>query len=167
MDPLRSYYENAAEINAMTARRPPTFEEKVALIKQIGAYFKKNLMGEQPEGKWFGDRVSGKQEPRLYSKPTMNWMLGEVDPPGLKGEFIQAAAIKLKNGKVFEGATHHLAMDEFDKVYSIRDWKSLVDDSNGFVTDKGRFLTRDEAVKLTGEKSEDAADILGRSVRGN
>lgn len=41
MDPIRSYYENAAEINAMTARRPPTFEEKVEYIKKIVEHLKK------------------------------------------------------------------------------------------------------------------------------
>ena len=37
---LRSYYDNAPEINAMTARRPATFEEKVKLAKIIGDYIK-------------------------------------------------------------------------------------------------------------------------------
>jgi hypothetical protein len=71
----------------------------------------------------------------------------------------------MKDGTIYKGKTHHLAMEEFDKAGgSIRDWHSLVDDSNGFVTTSGRFISRKEAVKLTGEASEDAADIIGRNV---
>ena len=139
--------------------------ERAAVIrgKKLLEYLKGNLMGRQPEGKWF--ERTGDEPPSLYAEPNYNWSLGEIDPPGIGGkEFVKAAAIKLKNGRIFEGASHHIAMDEFDKVHSGRDWKKLVDDADGFITSEGRFITRDEAVKLTGQKSEDAADIIGRSL---
>jgi hypothetical protein len=88
-----------------------------------------------------------------------------VEAMPVKQEGIEAAAIRMKDGTIYKGKTHHLAMEEFDKAGgSIRDWHSLVDDSNGFVTTSGRFISRKEAVKLTGEASEDAADIIGRNV---
>jgi len=78
---------------------------------------------------------------------------------------IQAAAIRMKDGTIYQGKTHHLAMEEFDKAGgSIRDWHNLVDDANGFVTNRGQFITRKDAVKLTGEASEDATDIIGRNI---
>lgn len=123
----------------------------------IPPYLSGNLMGRPPEGKWFGR--TGGEPPSLYAEPRYNWSMGEVGP------FIRSAAIRLKSGRIFTGRSHHEAMEEFDKVFSIRDWKRLVDDSDGFITNKGKYLTRKEAVRITGQKSEDAADIVGRSMR--
>ena len=84
---LRSYYENANEINAITARRQPTFEEKVRLAKMIGTHLKQNIMGRQPQGAWFKNRGYGvpgenpdrKREEAIYAEPKYNWAMGEVD----------------------------------------------------------------------------------------
>jgi len=84
---LRTYYENANEINAITARRQPTFEEKVKLAKMVGTYLKQNMMGRQPEGAWFKNRGFGipgenperKREEAIYAEPKYNWSMGEVD----------------------------------------------------------------------------------------
>ena len=84
---LRTYYENANEINAITARRQPTFEEKVMLAKMVGTYLKQNMMGRQPEGAWFKNRGFGipgenperKREEAIYAEPKYNWSMGEVD----------------------------------------------------------------------------------------
>jgi len=162
---LRAYYENANEINAITARRQPTFEEKVRLAKMIGTHLKQNIMGRQPEGAWFNRK---RMDEGLYAEPKYNWAMGEIPGP-IKGigqsEVIVAAGIKLKDGRVFKAPTHHMAMEEFDKAgLSIRDWKSLVDDADVFVTSRGRTLTRKEAVELTGERSEDASDIIGHDI---
>ena len=164
-DVLRTYYENANEINAITARRQPTFEEKMRLATMIGTHLKKNIMGRQPEGAWFNRK---REDEGLYAEPKYNWAMGEIPGP-IKGigqsEVIVAAGIKLKDGRVFKAPTHHLAMEEFDKAgLSIRDWKNLVDDADVFVTSRGRTLTREEAVRLTGERSEDAADIIGYDI---
>jgi len=45
--------------------------------KAVLDYFKGNLMGEPPEGKWF--ERTGKEGPSLYAEPKINWEMGEVD----------------------------------------------------------------------------------------
>ena len=162
---LRTYYENANEINAITARRQPTFEEKVMLAKMIGAHLKRNIIPQKKEGAWF-DRNRGDEG--IYAEPNYHMLSGEIPGP-IKGigqsEVIVAAGIKLKDGRVFTGANHGLAQDAFDNAgYTITDWKRMVDDADVFVTSRGRTLTRKEAVRLTGERSEDAADIIGHDI---
>ena len=86
---LRTYYENANEINAITARRQPTFEEKVRLAKMVGTYLKQNMMGRQPEGAWFKNRGYGipgenperKREEAIYAEPNYNMLSGEIPGP--------------------------------------------------------------------------------------
>ena len=82
-----------------------------------------------------------------------------------KSEVIVSASIKLKDGRVFKAQTHHLAMEKMDAAgILIRDWKKVVDDADVFTTSRGRTITRKEAVRLTGERSEDAVDIIGHDI---
>ena len=75
---LRAYYENANEINAITARRQPTFEEKVKLAQMIGAHLKRNIIPQKREGAWF-DRKRGDEG--IYAVPNYHMLLGEIPGP--------------------------------------------------------------------------------------
>jgi hypothetical protein len=79
--PMQSYYENAPEINALTARRPATFDEKVGFAKTIGNYIRQNMMGQDDTtGSSWDNRVSGKEQPGIYAEPLREFMMGEIDP---------------------------------------------------------------------------------------
>lgn len=77
---------------------------------------------------------------------------------------ITAAAIKMKNGKVLTGKAHY---DVFEKIPVAK--QSEIADADGFVTNTGKFLTREEAVALlpegsAGKKTWDASDIVGKEI---
>ena len=89
--------------------------------------------------------------------------IGPLKLVGKVGKSIRAAAVKLKSGKILEGKTHHLALDQFKGKFD------EVEDADGFVTDAGEYLTRKEAVRAlpkgsVGKGTEDAADIVGEKV---
>lgn len=90
--------------------------------------------------------------------------IGPLKMVGGAGKYIKAAAIKLKSGKIFEGPSHHLAAEKFKGKWS------EVDDADGFVTDAGEFLTREQAVRALppgsiGKGTEDALDIVNQPVK--
>jgi hypothetical protein len=170
MDPLRSYYENSGEINTMTSRRQPTFEEKVRLIKEIGAMLKfgaehlrsRTIAPPPAEGKWFDKlRVSGKEEERLYAEPKYNWQLGEIDPPGgkLAKEYIMNPAIKIGK-KVIQGdyakGGHIEIVNKIDRDPKLKAAFDRGEYIEGATTDAGTFVGKRPDV--------DFADIKGRDV---
>jgi len=99
---LRAYYENANEINAITARRQPTFEEKVRLAKMVGAHLKRNVIPQKREGAWF-DRKRGDEG--IYAVPNYHMLLGEIPGP-IKGISMLDG---LKAGKTLTGMAYEIA----------------------------------------------------------
>jgi len=79
--------------SAITGKPLPTTEEKFYLGKALANYLATNLlgpamMGKDPHYRWHDpDRVSGREEARLYSEPVRieDFTYGEVDPPGIGG----------------------------------------------------------------------------------
>jgi hypothetical protein len=73
------------------------------------------------------------------------------------GEFIKSAAIRHKNGKIYEGPIHSDAYEaaaadtgqSFGKIIG----KTRPEDA-GFVTSKGRFVSREEAAKIARETKQ-------------
>jgi hypothetical protein len=118
MDPLRTYYENANEINAITARRPYTFEEKVAFAKRIGNYFRQNLMGADdptPERPWKETLLEALGERKFFDKSVIEqpkdieaqMSYGEVDAWHGGGKFSKFAPIPYRGPQ--HGAGSHLS----------------------------------------------------------
>jgi len=58
-------------------------------------------------------------------------------------ETIEAAAI-LQNGKIYKGFRHHLIIRDIVKELNIKP----VTGEQGFVTNSGRFVEREEALKI-------------------
>lgn len=79
---------------------------------------------------------------------------------GGSNEFITAAAVQDMAGNVYTAPSHHLALDKLDEAKGVYN----TDSANLFYTSKGRTIEREEAVRLTGERSEDAADIIGHQT---
>jgi hypothetical protein len=65
-------------------------------------------------------------------------------------EYVEKAAIRLKDGKIFTGAAHYQAVDEAvgKKLLAYED-ENLADKyTDGFMTNAGRFVDREEAAKI-------------------
>jgi hypothetical protein len=121
-------------------------------------------------------------DPDFVPHPNSHWWEGT--PPGFKEKYASAspgekvtpaerpveAAIKYK-GEVYTGSNHVRIMDDLDRRFG----RTSVDDmADGFVTSSGRFVSRDEASKLTGKqepfdwndlRSDDAAASIRNGVQ--
>jgi hypothetical protein len=82
------------------------------------------------------------------------------DFDGPLSEKIVGATVRDTEGNVYRASTHHLALEKLDKAG--KTYQRGTGDE--FITSKGRILDRSEATQLTGETTEDATDIVGRSI---
>jgi hypothetical protein len=82
-------------------------------------------------------------------------------------EYIERAAIKLKDGQIFTGAAHYQAVDEAvgKKLLAYED-ENLADKyTDGFMTNTGRFVDRAEAAKIAqsvGQLAEHSESVQTR-----
>lgn len=134
--------------------------------------FEKNILGKEapventrriaPEG--YRRIPTTREPPKIMPKGTYT-DLGKhkrVPTGNLEPERIESAAIKLENGDIATGKTHSEAYDNLKS-----EQRNLISEEDGFVTDKGKYISRQEAVDLTGEVTEDAAQIVGRELPRN
>jgi len=75
---------------------------------------------------------------------------------------IRSAAIKLKNGKIYQAATHGEALNKIPMAL-----RKQIEDADGFVrADTNEFVTRDQARRLVGNSLDeiDATEIVNRPI---
>jgi hypothetical protein len=76
--------------------------------------------------------------------------LSQLSPPIQEGESIKSAAIKMPDGEIVTGQYHQEA---YDKLGMLQE-DSPPGVKEGFVTDKGRFVSREEASKISKESGQ-------------
>lgn len=108
----------------------------IKLIDQLEKYGDAAVVGEQLKA---GIDVASVE--RALTKP----LTTEVPKLKVEAESIRSAALKLPNGKVYEGKTHP---DAAGKLKGKDLDVPLENMKNGFVTTRGRFVERKEAVKI-------------------
>lgn len=75
-------------------------------------------------------------------------------------EYVEDAAITMKDGSVYRAQTHTQA---FDQIPVSKQDDIL--DADAFITNKDRILTREKATELTKATGEDATDIVGKTIK--
>lgn len=89
---------------------------------------------------------------------------GTAGPPAEAPEKVTAAALKFPDGQITTGRVHGFAWDQADAA-GLTERQDVSKVESGFVTNKGRFITREEANQLSGTKDRDAEGLLDGKVR--
>ncbi len=76
-------------------------------------------------------------------------------------ERIQAAALRYK-GQVFTGPAHSFAHDKLEKVFPSSNNKEI---EQGFITNSGRFVNREDAFKIAQKAKQVESTLRGQNPK--
>lgn len=140
-----------------------------AISEALGRGEGESATGSQPAARAVeeGPRAGGEEGEVAPPDPNQS---GFFDP-GEEPERITAAAVRTRDGRVFQGPLHAEAREAAEKAGALTDYEPGEHrGDNGFVTSRGRFVSREEALQLAraakqrvtpepGEKGLDAMDL--------